>query len=377
MHLSQWLSLAIPELAELRSVIMEFYPEMRGKKSELKRENERVHWSTELTEAFERFLKTISIAAKQKLTLYDRTQDLLLITDASGMFFSSILMQADTSQRSLKLLEKRVVPMMFFSGKFQDTQTRWGIVHKELYPIVKTFNRLSYLLPFHPTPIQVYTDHLNLRAIIKGGSKINHGHLNRLQRWVLILQQADVELHHIKGEDNVFADMLSRWAATPEREKQRVASIRIMRAAIRRDRRESDASLGPQLSLTSRERKYFRRMFKHPSEIDKGLDRWVPLKDRHPDSDSESSVVEFSNPWYESAGINHGLRPDGGLEIKVEEPSLKEEYSRLALVDTESAVSLDEIGTWVSSQIVKSDHSSSEEIKIEVPRVGLLEYKYK
>eukprot|EP00924_Labyrinthula_sp_SR-Ha-C_P012422 snap_masked-scaffold_10-processed-gene-6.15-mRNA-1 protein AED:0.67 eAED:0.67 QI:0/-1/0/1/-1/1/1/0/222 len=222
---------------------MEFYPEMRGKKSELRRKNERVHWSTELTGAFERFLKTISIAAKQKLSLYDRTQDLLLITDASGMFFSSILMQADTSQRNRKLLEKRVVPMMFFSGKFQDTQTRWGIVHKELYPIVKTFIRLSYLLPFHPTPIQVYTDHLNLRAIIKGGSKINHGHLNRLQRWVLTLQQADVELHHIKGEDNVFADMLSRWAATPEREKQRVASVRIMRVAIRCDRRESDASL--------------------------------------------------------------------------------------------------------------------------------------
>eukprot|EP00924_Labyrinthula_sp_SR-Ha-C_P012886 snap_masked-scaffold_12-processed-gene-2.6-mRNA-1 protein AED:0.35 eAED:0.39 QI:0/-1/0/1/-1/1/1/0/1366 len=371
MHLSQWLSLAIPELAELRSVIMEFYPEMRGKKSELRRKNERVHWSTELTEAFERFLKMISIAAKQKLSLYDRTQDLLLITDASGMFFSSILMQADTSQRNRKLLDKRVVPMMFFSGKFQDTQTRWGIVHKELYPIVKTFNRLSYLLPFHPTPIQVYTDHLNLRAIIKGGSKINHGHLNRLQRWVLTLQQADVELHHIKGEDNVFADMLSRWAATPEREKQRVASIRIMRAAIRRDRKESDASLGPQLSLTSGERNYYRRMFRHPVEVDEGLDRWAPLKDRHPDSDPDSSITEFSNPWYESDGINHGLRPDGGLEIKIEKPSLEEEYSRLALVDTESAVSLDEIGTWVSSQMAKSGIPSDEEVKLEVPRVGL------
>eukprot|EP00924_Labyrinthula_sp_SR-Ha-C_P012436 snap_masked-scaffold_10-processed-gene-6.16-mRNA-1 protein AED:1.00 eAED:1.00 QI:0/-1/0/0/-1/1/1/0/153 len=112
-------------------------------------------------------------------------------------------------------------------------------------------------------------------------------------------------------------------------------------------------------------------MFKHPSEIDDGLDRWVPLKDRHPDSDSESSVTEFSNPWYESDGVNHGLRPDGGLEIKIEKPSLEEEYSRLALVDTESAVSLDEIGTWVSSLMAKSGISSDEEVKLEVPRVGL------
>eukprot|EP00924_Labyrinthula_sp_SR-Ha-C_P007782 maker-scaffold_28-snap-gene-3.8-mRNA-1 protein AED:0.33 eAED:0.36 QI:0/0/0/1/0.5/0.33/3/0/1487 len=370
-HLSHWLSLAIPELAELRSVIMEFYPEMRGKKSELKRKNERVHWSDELTGAFERFLKTISIAAKQKLSMYDRTQDLLLITDASAMSFSSILMQANTSQRDRKLLEKRVVPMMFFSGKFQDTQTRWGIVHKELYPIVKTFNRLSYLLPFHPTPIQVYTDHLNLRAIIKGGSKINHGHLNRLQRWVLTLQQADVELHHIKGEDNVFADMLSRWAATPEREKQRIASIRIIRAAIRRDRTESDVSLGPQLSLTSRERKYYRRMFRHPLDIEEESNRWTPLKDKYTDSDSDSFDTGTLHPWYQSERVTHGLRPDGGLEIKIEKPSLEEEYSRLALVDTESSVSLDEIGTWVSSQMIKSENSSSEDVKIEVPRVGL------
>eukprot|EP00924_Labyrinthula_sp_SR-Ha-C_P006445 augustus_masked-scaffold_57-processed-gene-1.64-mRNA-1 protein AED:1.00 eAED:1.00 QI:0/0/0/0/1/1/9/0/1857 len=179
------------------------------------------------------------------------------------------------------------------------------------------------------------------------------------------------QLHHIKGENNVFADMLSCWAATPEREKQRVASIRIMRAAIRRDRKESDVSLGPQLSLTSKERKYYRRIFKHPLEIDEGLSRWTGLRDKYTDSDSVSSDLGFSNPWYENEGISHGLRPDDGLEIKIERPSLEEEYSRLALVDTESAVSLEEIGTWVSSQMIKSEISSNEEIKIEVPRGGL------
>eukprot|EP00924_Labyrinthula_sp_SR-Ha-C_P011866 maker-scaffold_76-snap-gene-0.87-mRNA-1 protein AED:0.71 eAED:0.71 QI:0/0/0/0.66/0/0/3/0/155 len=154
-------------------------------------------------------------------------------------------MQADSSERNKKLLEKRVVPMMLFSGKFQDSQVRWGIVHKELYPTVKTFSRFSYLLPFHPTPIQGHFK--------KGG--------------VLTLQQADIELHHVKGEDNVFVDMLSRWAATPEREKHRVEAIRVMRAALRREKSESDISLGPKVSMTSNEKNYFRKMFKHPREI--------------------------------------------------------------------------------------------------------------
>eukprot|EP00924_Labyrinthula_sp_SR-Ha-C_P015919 augustus_masked-scaffold_4-processed-gene-13.10-mRNA-1 protein AED:0.70 eAED:0.70 QI:0/0/0/0.25/1/1/8/0/1008 len=280
---------------------------------------------SELTAAFRRFLKTISITAKQKLSLYDRTQDLLLVIDASDMFFSLILMQADSSERDKKLLEKRVVPMMFFSGKFQDSQ---------------------------------------------GGSEINHGHLNRLQRWVLTLQQADVELNNVKGEDNVFAYMLSGWGITPERENHRVEAIWIMRAAMRRERSESDVFLGPQVSLTSNEKKYFRRMFKHPREVRKNSVRiWNPLRSKY--SESSSSREGLYDPWNLEDGISHGLRPDGGLEIKVEKPSLEDDYIKLAMVYTESAVSLKEISSWVSAQRMKSEATVYEEVNMEVPRVGI------
>eukprot|EP00924_Labyrinthula_sp_SR-Ha-C_P001907 augustus_masked-scaffold_30-processed-gene-2.71-mRNA-1 protein AED:1.00 eAED:1.00 QI:0/0/0/0/1/1/3/0/1192 len=371
LHLAQWLTSAVPEMAELRDKIMLFYPEMKGKKKKLLKEKKRILWNEELEAAFKRFKQRLADAAKARLQHYDRNMDLILVTDASDKYHSAILFQARQEERGKDLLKKTVYPMMFFSGKFDASQLVWGICHKELYPIIRTFNKLSYLLPFHPTAVQVYTDHLNLKAILQGGSKINHGHLNRLQRWMVILEHVLVDIHHVGGDSNIFADMLLRWAATPERERQRVDSIRIMRAAIRRDRKESDVSLGPQLSLTSRERKYYRRMFRHPLDIDEESDRWSPLKDKYTDSDSDSLGTGTLGPWYENDGISHGLRPDGGLEIKIEQPSLEEEYSRLALVDTESAVSLDEIGTWVSTQIVKSDNSSNEEVKIEVPRVGL------
>eukprot|EP00924_Labyrinthula_sp_SR-Ha-C_P000004 maker-scaffold_101-snap-gene-0.5-mRNA-1 protein AED:0.80 eAED:0.86 QI:0/0/0/0.66/0/0/3/0/275 len=94
-----------------------------------------------------------------------------------------------------RLIEKDSLPDDFFSGKFDSSQLVW-----ELYPIIRTFNKLSYLLPFHPTAVQVYTDHLNLRAILQGGSKINHGHLNRLQRWKVILQHVLMDVHHVNGD---------------------------------------------------------------------------------------------------------------------------------------------------------------------------------
>eukprot|EP00924_Labyrinthula_sp_SR-Ha-C_P007688 snap_masked-scaffold_28-processed-gene-0.23-mRNA-1 protein AED:0.35 eAED:0.43 QI:0/-1/0/1/-1/1/1/0/216 len=105
---------------------------------------------------------------------------------------------------------------MLFSGKFDVSQLVWGICHKELYPIIRTFNKLSYLLPFHPTAVQVYTEHLNLKAILYGRSKINHRHLNHLQRWMVILQHVLVDIHHVDGDSNIFADMLTRWAGPTE-----------------------------------------------------------------------------------------------------------------------------------------------------------------
>eukprot|EP00924_Labyrinthula_sp_SR-Ha-C_P014206 maker-scaffold_59-snap-gene-0.109-mRNA-1 protein AED:0.56 eAED:0.57 QI:0/0/0/1/1/1/2/0/828 len=195
---------------------MLFYPEMKGKKKKLLKEKKRILWNDELEKAFERFKQRLADAAKARLQHYNRNMDLILVTDASDKYHSAILFQARQEERGKDLLKKTVYPMMFFSGKFDASQLVWGICHKELYPIIRTFNKLSYLLPFHPTAVQVYTDHLNLKAILQGGSKINHGHLNRLQRWMVILQHVLVDIHHVNGDSNIFADMLTRWAAPTE-----------------------------------------------------------------------------------------------------------------------------------------------------------------
>eukprot|EP00924_Labyrinthula_sp_SR-Ha-C_P006385 augustus_masked-scaffold_57-processed-gene-0.54-mRNA-1 protein AED:1.00 eAED:1.00 QI:0/0/0/0/1/1/5/0/2940 len=227
LHLAQWLTSAVPEMAELRDKIMLFYPEMKGKKKKLLKEKKRILWNEELEAAFKRFKQRLAKAAKARLQHYDRNMDLILVTDASDKCHSAILFQARQEERGKDLLKKTVYPMMFFSGNFDASQLVWGICHKELYPIIRTFNKLSYLLPFHPTAVQVYTDHLNLKAILQGGSKINHGHLNRLQRWMVILQHVLVDIHHVDEDSNIFADMLTRWAAPTE--VSSVAAVRMVK----------------------------------------------------------------------------------------------------------------------------------------------------
>eukprot|EP00924_Labyrinthula_sp_SR-Ha-C_P013650 snap_masked-scaffold_5-processed-gene-9.31-mRNA-1 protein AED:0.24 eAED:0.26 QI:0/0/0/1/1/1/2/0/662 len=229
LHLAQWLTSAVPEMAELRDKIMLFYPEMKGKKKKLLKEKKRVLWNEDLEAAFGRFKQRLADAAKARLQHYDRNMDLSLVTDASDKYHSAILFQARQEERGKDLLKKTVYLMMFFSGKFDASQLVWGICYKELYPIIRTFNKLSYLLPFYPTAVQVYTDHLNLKGIFQGGSKINHGHLNRLQRWMVILQHVLVDIHHVDGDSNIFADMLTRWAAPTEEDGAAAVRMIIMR----------------------------------------------------------------------------------------------------------------------------------------------------
>eukprot|EP00924_Labyrinthula_sp_SR-Ha-C_P008000 augustus_masked-scaffold_41-processed-gene-2.21-mRNA-1 protein AED:1.00 eAED:1.00 QI:0/0/0/0/1/1/4/0/1645 len=337
LHLAQWLSLAIPKLGELRGKVMAKYPQMKGEKSDLKRKNERVEWSDELSDDFKEFKRILSIAAKQKLQTYDRNQDLLLVTDASKEYHSAIVFQAGSSERSKSLLKKTVFPMMFFSGKFAEDQQRWGIVHKELYPIVKTFSRLSYLLLYHPTPIQVYTDHMNLRAIIKGGSRINHGHLNRLQRWVLTLQQAQVELYHVDGESNIFADMLSRWAARVEGKDR---EIRAARALVRDP---------PPESLDTGERNFYRRMFVSPT--DQELEQLREMVPGAPEDIKVGSMLDQDSfdTWYLDDDVKYETRQDGGLTFARKPKEKVREEFLLKDVD-ESAVTFDDILDWVTEQ---------------------------
>ena len=74
---------------------------------------------------------------------------------------------------------------------------------KELLSIIFALDKFrSYLIG---TKVFVYSDHAALRYLLtKMDSK------SRLIRWILLLQEFDLEIRHKKGSHNVVADHLNR-----------------------------------------------------------------------------------------------------------------------------------------------------------------------
>ena len=94
---------------------------------------------------------------------------------------------------------KRYIAIL--SQSFTDVQFRWSTPEKEGYAIYLTLKKLQYLL--RDIRFSLQTDHKNLTFIRDSGSQ-------KVLRWKYLIQEFDFYLSHIKGDDNIVADALSR-----------------------------------------------------------------------------------------------------------------------------------------------------------------------
>ena len=163
-------------------------------------------------QAFERIRK--ALINHVKLSYPDPQKLTCVFPDASDHAWAAVITQIPPEDRHLPVQEQRHEPLAFYGKRFTGSSKNWSICEKEAFAIIECTQRGEFLLRTNK-PFLLYTDHANLVTIFNadGSKDLKRNTTNRLQRWAMHLQSFLYEIEGIRGEDNTWADLLSRWAA--------------------------------------------------------------------------------------------------------------------------------------------------------------------
>ena len=151
-------------------------------------------WSSKCQQMLD-YLKEI-FCNKPLLQFPDPNKAYILYTDASNNVYFGVLCQPVNSDQDIR-------PVAYFSGTFTAQNKSWCMTEKEAYAVLKSVQPFDYYL--QGAKCTLHCDHKPLEPFLSRGMKIA-----KLDRWAMLLQVYDITFVHIKGKDNILADVISR-----------------------------------------------------------------------------------------------------------------------------------------------------------------------
>ena len=126
----------------------------------------------------------------------DMKKSFIIMADSSEISVSGILMQkGDTDDEPRKVIS-------YTSRKLLPRERRYPTIEKELLSVVYCVSKFHHYI--YSRPVLIETDH---RALAYPNSLMKHS--NRLARWLMLLQEYDIQTKYISGHRQL-ADMLTR-----------------------------------------------------------------------------------------------------------------------------------------------------------------------
>ncbi|GMF39813.1 unnamed protein product [Phytophthora fragariaefolia] len=148
-----------------------------------------------------------------------------LFTDASDVGYAVIVTQVAGFDPKKPATEQEHRLIHCTSGTFTGSQCNWTVIEKEAYPIVVACDKLGYLL-LRPKPYRMYCDHRNLIHVFAPHESVKKHIRRKLLRWAMKLMNYRYVVEHVPGPDNVWADMISRWAGNHSPTVKRLKTVR-------------------------------------------------------------------------------------------------------------------------------------------------------
>ncbi|KAE8881630.1 hypothetical protein PF005_g26671 [Phytophthora fragariae] len=167
-----------------------------------------ISWSDDEVAAYQAFMQRLGSSAK--LSFADDEAVVGLSTDASDRGWAVILTQVRCWKDGVPVHEQSLELLMCKGGSFKGSQLQWSVVEKEAYPVVYAVSELDYLLQ-RLLGFRIYTDHANLIQIFCPSAELKKHVRGKLQRWAMKLAGSRYTIEHVNGEDNHWADLVSRW----------------------------------------------------------------------------------------------------------------------------------------------------------------------